>query len=190
MNDASSTYGNFVGSYRQILTSTSRPSTNIGAIVGGVVAAIVLMLGAGFLWYSKYRHRESPRSRPPILDSGPISPSAYPDPWTATVQGALPSRFYGTSDTAGQVAYKYKQISRTSVSQQAVSNHKGIYDPARSGSTPPGTSRAPLGRSSSNSKVVADNEPVEAGLMSRETPTSGALPLNGHGGVQRAQGAP
>ena len=160
----------FVSPYRQILTSTSsRPNTNIGAIVGGVVAAIVLMLGAGFLWYFKYR-------------SEPISPEsgAYPDPWTATAQGALPSGFYGTSDTAGQVAYNYTQTSRTPVSQQAVSVHKAIYDPA---SNPPGTSRAPFGPSSFHSNAVADDEPVEAGLMSREMPASGALPLYGHGGV-------
>ena len=172
----------FLSSDRQILTSTSRPSPNIGAIVGGVVAAIVLMLGAGFFWYFKSRHRESPQSRPPILDSEPISPSAYPDAWTGTAQGTLPSRFYGTSDTAGQVAHNYKQTSRTPVSQQAVSDHEAIH-PAKSGSNPLGTTRVPLGPSSFHSNAVADDEPVEAGLMSREMSTSGALPLYGPGGV-------
>ena len=139
------------------------------------MAAIVLMLGAGFLWYFKYRRRESPRSRSPVLASSPISPEsgAYPDPWTATAQGALPSGFYGTSDTAGQVAYNYTQTSRTPVSQQAVSGHKAIYDPA---SNPPGTSRAPFGPRSFHGNAVADDGPVEAGLMSREMPASGALP--------------
>ena len=146
------------------------------------MAAIVLMLGAGFLWHFKYRHRESPQSRPPILDSEPISSGVYPDPWTATAQEAIPSRFYGTSDTAGQVAHNYKQISRTPVSQQAVSGHRAIFS-AKSGSNPPGVSRAPLGPSGFQSNAVAEDEPVEAGLMSREMSTSGTLPLYCPGGV-------
>ena len=165
---------NFMSSYRQSLTSTSsRPNLNTGAIVGGVVAAvIVLVLGVVFLWYFKYRRQEnSKRRRPPIhpYDPNSTGSGAHPDLQMAAVQGALPLRFYGTSDTAGQVAHKSTQIGRTPVPQQMVSSHKPVYP----GALP----------SSFHSNAVADDEPVEAGLMSTEMSTSGALPLYGLGGV-------
>ena len=88
-----------------------------------------------------------------------------------TVQGALPSRLYGTSDTAGQVAYKSTQTGRTPVPQQAVPGHKTVY---------PAPGALP---SSFYSNAFANDEPVEAGLMSTEMSTSGALPLYGPGAV-------
>ena len=193
---------NFGNLYHQILTSTSfRPNTNIGAIVGGVVVGvIVLVLGVVLLWYFRYRNREVSQSKLLIQPYGPNSTEsgAYPDLRTATVQGAVSSRFYGSSDTAGQVTYKSSQTGRTPVSQQAVSSHKAIYDSARSGSKPPRTSPASYYNpttpgslpSSFHCKAVADDEPVEAGLMSREMLAKGALPLYGPGGVQRGEGAP
>ena len=136
----------FVNLYRQILTNTSRSNTNIGAIVGGVVAGVVLVLGVVLLWYFKYRNREnSPRSKPPILTSELNYPGSAPyhDPWTVAVQGAFPSPFYGPSDTVGQVAYNPVQTGRTQVPQQAVTGYKAIYDPAGSGPNPSGTPHAP-----------------------------------------------
>ena len=193
---------NFGNDYRQILTSTSfRPSTNIGAIVGGVVAAvIVLVLGVVLLWYFRYRGRGISQSRPLVQPYDPNSTGsgAHPDLRMATVQRAVSSRFYGSSDTAGQVTYNSSQIGRTPVPQRSVSSHKSIYDPAGSGPNPPRTSStsyyAPTtpGRppSSFHSHAVADGEPVEAGLMSRAMLTRDALPLYGPGGVQRDEGAP
>ena len=127
------------------------------------------MLGAGFLWYFKYRSRGIPR----IARGADLR--AYPDLWIATVQGALPSRFYGSSDTADQVAHKSTQIGRTPVPQQAVPSRKLAYP------TLGGLPSCPQS---------ADDEPVEAGLMLREMSTSGTLPLYGPGGVRHNEAVP
>jgi hypothetical protein len=136
---------NFVNSYHKILTSiASRPNTNIGAIVGGVVAAVIVLgLGAVLLWYFRRRKREiTRRGRPPILASELNSPAsgAPPDLQMAT---AFPSPFYAPSDTANPVPYIPQQTGRTPAQKQAVSTRKTFYDSARSGSAPSGTSYAP-----------------------------------------------
>ena len=167
----------------QILTSiSSRHYKNIGAIVGGAVAAvIVLVLGILLLWYFKYRSREISQRRGPLIqpyDPNSMGSGAHRGLRMATVQGALLSRFYGSSDTMGQVAHKSQQIGRTPVPQQAVSSHKPVY---------PTPGVLP---SSFRSNAVADDEPVEAGLMSMEMSTSGGLPFYVPVGVQREEGVP
>ena len=162
--------------------ATSTSSGHIGAIAGGVVAAvIVLVLGVVLLWYFKYRSWEiSRRSRPPTqpYDHNSTGSGAHPDLRMVTVRGALVSRFYGSSGTVGHVAHKSQQTGRTPVPQQAVPSHKPFYPT-------PGT--VP---SSFQSNAVADDELVEAGLMSMEMSTSSVLPLHGPGGVQRDEGTP
>ena len=151
-------------------------------IVGGVVAAvIVLVLGVVLLWYSKYGSwKISQRSRPPIhpYDPNSTGSGAHPDLRMATVQGALLSGFYGSSGTVSHIAHKSQHAGRTPVAQQAVSSRKPVYP------TP-----SPL-PASFHSDAVADGEPVEAGLMSKEVSTTGALPLYGPGGVQHNEGVP
>ena len=145
------------------------------------MAAIALVLGVVLLWYFKYRSREiSQRGGPPIQPYDPNSTGsgAHTDLRMATVQGALPSRFYGSSGTVGQVAYKSQRTGRTPVPQQAGPIHKPVYPT-------PGALPSIL-----HSNAVAADETVEAGLMSRELSTNGARPLYGPGGVQRDEGAP
>ena len=77
---------NFVNTHRQILTGISpRPNASIGAIIGGVTAAgLVLLLGAVFIWYLHKRRRSyqvSLRSALPFLTSegnGPPPPKYFP----------------------------------------------------------------------------------------------------------------
>ena len=163
-------------------STSSRPNTNIAAIVGGIVAAaIASVLGVVLLWCLKYRSRKiSQRRRPPIQSYDPDSTEsgAHPDLRVAIVQGALPSRFFGSSGTVGHVARKSQHTGRAPVPQQAVSIHE------------PGCPIPGVLLSGFHSNPVADDEPVEAGLMSREISTSDALPLHGPGGVQRDEEAP
>ena len=175
---------NFMSSYRQFLTTStsSRPNPNTRAIAGGVVAAvIVLVLGVVLLWYFKYRGRETSQRSGPLIhpyDPNCTGSGTHPDPRMATVQGALPSRFYDSSDTMGQVAHNSQQTGRTLVPQQAVSSHKPVH---------PTPGVLP---SSSHGNAVAGDEPVEVGLMSREMLTSSRLPFYDPGGVQRDEGVP
>lgn len=151
-----------------VVTAISRSKTNIGAIVGGVVTpVVVLVLGVVLIWYFKHRRREaSRRGRPPILASGPNSPSsgAYPDLRIATGQGVLSSHFYAPSDVASQVAYKYPQTGRTPEPQQMAFSHKAIYDPNRSGPNLSGTSHAPS--DSLSSSTIPPNPPAGTNLSS------------------------
>ena len=180
MSDASSMCGKFREfmslNPNQHLPRPNTINTNIGAIVGGVVAAIALVFGVVLLWYFKYHSQEiSQRRTPPIQPYDPTGSGAHPDLRMATVPGTLPSRFYGSSGTVGQVDHKSQQTGLTPVPQQAVSSHKPVY---------PTPGRLPSGF---HRNV---DEPVEAGLMSREISTRVALAHYGPGGVQRDDGAP
>lgn len=193
------------------------------------------MLCGVLIWYSKHRRREiSRKGRPPVLASGPNSPTsrANPDPWIATTQGALSSHFYAPSDVASQ---QTQQTSQPPEPPQVIFFHKAMYDSHRSGSNSSATSHIPsdastipqnpptgtslsttspgpdaqrdsrvnekvsFGRpryqvqnptipgrppSSFYSKGVADGEPVEAGLMSRQMSTRSVPPLYSPGGFR------
>ena len=75
----------------------------------------------------RQRRRETSR-RPPIVESGPNSPSsgAHPDLPIATEQGALSSHFNAPSDVASQLA-----TGQTPEPQQMSFSHKVVYDPNR-----------------------------------------------------------
>lgn len=210
-----------------------------------MAAVVVLVLCVVLIWYFKHRRREVSR-RPPVLASGPNSPTsgAYPDLGRATAQGALSSHFYAPSDVMSQLALKSPQTGQPPETQQVVFSHNAIYDPNRSRSNSSGTShipsdtisssatpqKPPAGPNLSNtpsgpgaqrdsrvnekssygrpryqvqnattpgplpssfySKAVADGEPVEAGLMSRQMSTRSVPPLYSPGGIQRDEDAP
>lgn len=114
-----------------------------------MAAVVFLVLGGVLLWYFKHRSREnSRRGRPPVLASGPNSPTlgAHSDPRmsaAANAQGALSSHFYAPSHVASQVAYMSPQTGRPSAPQKLVSNNSATYGSAGSGSNPSEASHNP-----------------------------------------------
>lgn len=101
----------FVNVCYQIMTSASRPSTNTGPIIGGVVAALaVLVLGAVIIWYflrRRRRSRASQRRALPVLESEDnmaIPPSKFLPPGAqstsiaGTTQVPLLSHVYAWRD--------------------------------------------------------------------------------------------
>jgi hypothetical protein len=124
-----------------VTSISSRPSTNIGAIVGGIVAGvIVLVLGVVLLWYFKRRRREiSRRRRPPILGSGPNSPVSGTH--ETTERGPFSSHFYAPSTIASQVTHNFSQTGQTPTQQ--FNNKAAIYNSAGSGSNSSGVPHTP-----------------------------------------------
>ena len=173
----------FVNTHHQTLTKvSSRHSNNLGPIIGGIMAAvIVLALGAVLVWFFLKRRRTnqaSRRNRLPVLESMDdalpppqyLPPDARPALRTsneATMQGPLSSHFYGPSDLTSQVPSKYRETSQPFAPQRSAPSPTTTQTSFVSGSNPSGVSliraRAP---STSLSSTTTPSSPGMSNLSS------------------------
>lgn len=114
----------FVNACYQLMTSASRPSTKTGPIIGGVVAALaILVLGAVIIWFFLKRRRRrqaSQRRALPILESEDIkaippsrflSPGAQSTSIAGTTQVPISSHFYAWRDKSLIDLYRLVRLS-------------------------------------------------------------------------------
>ena len=155
--------------YKSLICNASFRPTTIGAIIGGVVAAlIVLVLAVMLVWYLKHRSREtSRRRRLSIMTSEAGVPALGAQPRlrmsiATTTQGLPSSHFYAPS-----LSYQPPQTGRTlapepSIPSYTTPNYTSTYTTSITGSNQSRASHTPSAFLSSS--ITPPSQAVKTGL--------------------------